>query len=91
MIPIIGEKTEVYIVLIDSKGILAFQSFTLDRWAKCQKIYNSAKNPKNSHLFFKIKLAETESQLCKAIIKNHTFMAAAGYICKLRASRGDAE
>ena len=76
-IPIIGEKTEVYIVLIDSRGIQSFQLFNLDRWANCQAIYDRATNPKKSHVLFKIRLPESESQTIKVMINSKTYMHAA--------------
>jgi len=90
-IPIIGEPTTVYIVLIDSQGVLAFQPFSLKRWAKCQAVYNLADNPKKSHLLFKIRLTEHESQMCKATIKNNKFMATAGYLVQLKINRGEVD
>ena len=87
----INSSTTVYIVLIDSKGILAFQPFSLKRWAKCKAIYNSATNPEKSHLLFKIRLSEMESVMCKATINNKKYRATANYLVQLRINRGDAE
>lgn len=81
----------VYIVLIDSKGIMAFQPFTLDRWAKCQAIYNRATDPKKSHLLFKIRLSNEEGNLCKAMIKSNKFMVVADYLVRLGINRGEVE
>lgn len=81
----------VYIVLIDSKGIMAFQPFNLDRWAKCRALYNLASNPEKSHLLFKIRLSKEESDICKITINNKKYMAVAKYLVQLRKSRGDAE
>ena len=91
MIPIIGESTEVYIVLIDSKGVMLFQPFSLQRWAKAQAIYNSADKPEVSHVLFKIKLSETEANICKTTIKNNKFMATAGYLVQLKVNRGEVD
>ena len=45
----------VYIVMIDAKGVLAFQPFTRDRWEKLQTI------PKASDtMLFKIMLSPEE-------------------------------
>ena len=81
----------VYVVLIDSKGIMAFQPFTLDRWAKCQSIYNMASDPKKSHLLFKIRLSKMESDMCKVSINNNKLMAVANYLVQLRMNRGETE
>ena len=88
---IIDLSTSVYIVLIDSKGIAAFQPFSRKRWAKCLAIYNRAINPEKSHLLFKIRLSKMESDKCKATINNNKFLATANYLLQLRISRGDAE
>ena len=80
---------DVYIVMIDSKGILAFQPFTRERWDKLSGLFTKGATEK-SHLLFKIKLNEIESNMVKAMINNKKYYVAANMLVNLRKIRGDA-
>ena len=79
----------VYIVMIDSKGVLAFQTFTRERWFKLETLYNSVDHS-NSVMLFKIKLSPEEQYAIKWMIRSQNYMAAALELTALRIQRGDA-
>ena len=81
--------TEVYAVLIDSKGVAAFQPFTRQRWEKLQTIFSNYS--KKSAMLFKIKLEQKEADELKWLIKHDQFMYAGSILTGLRIERGDAE
>ena len=75
----------VYIVMIDSKGVLAFQPFTRQRWEKLQ-IIPKAKDT----MLFKIMLTPEEQYAIKWMIRSQNYMAAGLELTALRLQRGDA-
>ena len=79
----------VYIVMIDSKGVLAFQPFTRDRWEILNNIYNQRKN-EDSNMLFKLMLSPEEQYAIKWMIRSQNYMAAALELTALRLQRGDA-
>jgi len=79
----------VYIVMIDSKGVLAFQPFTRDRWEILNNIYNQRKN-EDSNMLFKIMLSPEEQYAIKWMIRSQNYMAAGLELTALRLQRGDA-
>ena len=79
----------VYIVMIDSKGVLAFQTFTRDRWLKLETIYNSSDHS-DSAMLFKIVLTPEEQYAIKWMIRSKNHMAAAMELTAIRIQRGDA-
>lgn len=81
---------KVYIVMIDSQGLFAFQLFNLDRWNKLESLYKE-QNLEKSHLLFKIKLNETEIQMVHTMIMKEKFHVAANMLLNLRKERGDVD
>ena len=79
----------VYIVMIDSKGVLAFQPFTRDRWLKLETLYNSVDHI-DSVMLFKLKLSPEEQYAIKWMIRSKNYMAAALELTAIRIQRGDA-
>jgi len=79
----------VYIVMIDSKGVLAFQPFTRDRWEILNNIYNQRKN-EDSNMLFKLMLSPEEQYAIKWMIRSQNYMAAGLELTALRLQRGDA-
>ena len=79
----------VYIVMIDSKGVLAFQTFTRERWFKLETLYKARNNPE-AVMLFKIKLSREEQYAIKWMIRSKNYMAAALELTALRIQRGDA-
>ena len=79
----------VYIVMIDSKGVLAFQPFTRDRWLKLDTLYNSVDHS-DSVMLFKLMLSPEEQYAIKWMIRSQNYMAAALELTALRLQRGDA-
>ena len=79
----------VYIVMIDSKGVLAFQTFTRERWFKLETLYKARNNPE-AVMLFKIKLSREEQYAIKWMIRSQNYMAAALELTALRIQRGDA-
>ena len=79
----------VYIVMIDSKGVLAFQTFTRERWLKLETLYKARNNPE-AVMLFKIKLSREEQYAIKWMIRSKNYMAAALELTALRIDRGDA-
>ena len=79
----------VYIVMIDSKGVLAFQPFTRDRWFKLETLYNSVDHS-DSVMLFKIMLSPEEQYAIKWMIRSQNYMAAGLELTALRLQRGDA-
>ena len=79
----------VYIVMIDSKGVLAFQTFTRERWFKLETLYKARNNPE-AVMLFKIKLSREEQYAIKWMIRSKNYMAAALELTALRIDRGDA-
>lgn len=80
----------VYIVMIDSGGIKAFQKFTRNRWEKLEAEYNTRTN-ETSNLLFKIKLTDIEANMIRLMINNKKYHAAAMGLLNLRMKRGDAQ
>ena len=81
---------EVYIVLIDSKGVLAFQPFTRERYEKLNAIYSKRKVA-SSALLFKIRLTYDESQITKLMLSKSKFLVAAKYLVDLKNKQGEVE
>jgi cytochrome c oxidase subunit IV len=80
----------VYIVMIDSKGVLAFQPFTRQRWEVLEALYKKINNP-DAVMLFKIMLSPEEQYAIKWMIRSKNYMAAALELTALRIDRGDAE
>lgn len=78
----------VFIAIIDSKGALAFQEFTRDRWERLSAFYNTL-DTKNV-MMFKIALTGEEMYAIKWMIKLKRHMAAAMELTAIRCQRGDA-
>ena len=78
---------EVYIILIDAKGVLAFQKFTREKYAEL----GAVKKDKENVLLFKIKLTYDQQQITKLMINKGKFRVAAKYLIDLRNKQGEAE
>jgi hypothetical protein len=79
---------EVYIVLIDYKGVLAFQPFSRGRFDKINALFSKRKVV-NSAVLFKIKLTYDEQQIAKMMIIKEKFLAAAKYLMDIKNKRGE--
>jgi len=78
--------TDVYIAMIDSKGVAAFQPFTRDRW----QYLESFKKAEDTMLF-KIRLTPEEQAIIKWMLRTRNHLAAALELTSIRIKRGDAE
>lgn len=81
-----ANKYDVYLVMIDSKGVAAFQPFTKDRLAYLESLPKA-----KDTMLFKIKLSREELYAIKWMLKTDKFMAAAYELTAIRVKRGDAE